>query len=65
MLNKNTKHDLIKEVENNLIKTRQTRAEKLLNPNNEHLSSEAKKRLKWLYPLLPISGKHYQRFTTI
>jgi transposase len=51
MLNKNMEHDLIKEVKNNLIKSMQTRAEKLLNPNNYHLSSEAKKRLRWLYIL--------------
>jgi transposase len=51
MLNENTEHDLIKEVKNNLIKSMQTKAEKLLNPNNYHLSSEAKKRLRWLYLL--------------
>jgi len=42
---------LIKEVKNNLIKSMQTRAEKLLNPRNYHLSLEAKKRLRWLYLL--------------
>ena len=51
MLNKNIGHDLIKEVKNNLIKSMQTRAEKLLNPNNYHLSVEAKTRLRWLYML--------------
>jgi len=51
MLNKNIGHDLIKEVKNNLIKSIQTRAEKLLNPNNYHLSVEAKTRLRWLYML--------------
>lgn len=51
MLNENTEHDLIKEVKNNLIKSMQIKAEKLLNPNNYHLSSEAKKRLRWLYIL--------------
>ncbi len=51
MLNKNKKHDLIKEVKNNLINSMQIRAEKLLNPNNYHLSPEAKKRLRWLYML--------------
>jgi len=51
MLNKNAEHDLIKEVKNNLIKSMQTRAEKLLNPRNYHLSLEAKKRLRWLYLL--------------
>jgi len=45
------KYDLIKEVKNNLIKSMQTRAEKLLNPNNYHLSVEAKTRLRWLYML--------------
>jgi len=49
MLNKNAEHDLIKEIKDNLIKSMQTRAEKLLNPYNYHLSSEAKKRLRWLY----------------
>ena len=42
---------MIKEVKNNLIKSMQTRAEKLLNPRNYHLSLEAKKRLRWLYLL--------------
>ncbi len=51
MLNKNTKHDLIKEIKNNLIKSMQIKAEKLLNPYNYHLSPEAKKRLRWLYIL--------------
>jgi transposase InsO family protein len=51
MLNKDMEHDLIKEVKSNLIKSMQIRAEKLLNPNNYHLSSEAKKRLRWLYIL--------------
>jgi len=51
MLNENAKHDLIKEIKNNLIKSMQIRAEKLLNPHNYHLSSEAKKRLRWLYLL--------------
>ena len=51
MLNKNPRHDLIKEVKNNLIKSMQTIAEKLLNPHNYHLSPEAKKRLRWLYLL--------------
>jgi len=44
-------HDLIKEVKNNLIKSMQLKAEKLLNPNHYHLSPEAKKRLRWLYLL--------------
>jgi hypothetical protein len=44
-------HDLIREVKNNLIKSMQTIAEKLLNPNNYHLSPEAKKKLRWLYVL--------------
>lgn len=51
MLNKNMEHDLIREVKNNLIKSMQTKAEKLLNPNNYHLSPEAKKKLRWLYVL--------------
>jgi hypothetical protein len=45
------KYDLIKEVKNNLIKSMQIKAEKLLNPYNYYLSSEAKKRLRWLYLL--------------
>ena len=44
-------HGLIKEVKNNLIKSMQLKAEKLLNPHNYHLPSEAKKRLRWLYIL--------------
>jgi transposase len=51
MLNKNIEHDLIKEVKNKLIKSMQTRAEKLLNPHNHHLLSVAKTRLRWLYML--------------
>lgn len=51
MLNKDMGHDLIKEVRNNLIKSMQLKAEKLLNPSNYHLSPEAKKRLRWLYIL--------------
>ncbi len=51
MLNRNMKYDLIKEVKNNLIKSMQIKAEKLLNPYNYYLSSEAKKRLRWLYLL--------------
>jgi len=51
MLNKNTEHDLIKEVKNSLTKSMQIRAEKLLNQNNYHLSSVAKTRLRWLYIL--------------
>lgn len=51
MLNQNTEYDLIKEVKNNLIKSMQIKAEKLLNPNNYHLSSESKKRLRWMYIL--------------
>jgi hypothetical protein len=42
-LNKNMEYDLIKEVKNNLIKSIQTRAEKLLTPHNYHLSPDAKK----------------------
>jgi len=49
MLNENAEHDLIKEVRNNLIKSMQTRAEKLLNPHNYHLSVAAKTRLRWFY----------------
>ena len=40
MLNKNTA-DLIRKTKNNLIKSMQIRAEKLLNPNNYYLSSLA------------------------
>lgn len=42
---------MIKEIKNNLIKSMQLKAEKLLNPSNYHLSPEAKKRLRWLYLL--------------
>jgi len=51
MLNRNIEHDLIKEVKDNLIKSIQTKAEKLLNPDNYHLSVAAKTRLRWLYLL--------------
>jgi len=44
MLNKNREDDLIKEVKNNLTKSMQLKAEKLLNSYSHHLSSEAKKR---------------------
>jgi len=49
MLNRNIEHDLIKEARNNLIKSMQTRAEKLLNPDNYHLSVAVKTRLRWFY----------------
>ena len=58
MLNKNTEHDLIKEVKDNLIKSMQIKAEKLLNPYNYHLSPEAKKRLRWLYILYGEKGEN-------
>ena len=51
MLNKNLKYDLIEEIKTNSINHMQLKAEKLLNPNNYHLSPEAKKRLRWLYIL--------------
>jgi len=51
MLNKNIEHDLIKRRQINLIKFMQTRAEVVLNPYKYHLSSEAKKRLRWMYIL--------------
>ncbi len=38
-------------VKTNSVNTMQALAEKLLNPNNYHLSQEAKKRLRWLYIL--------------
>ena len=49
MLNKNLKYDWIEEIKTNSINHMRLNAEKLLNPNNYHLSPEAKKRLRWLY----------------
>lgn len=43
--------DWLKLVKTNSTNTMQTLAEKRLNPNNYHLSENAKKRLRWLYIL--------------
>ena len=51
MLNKKVNYDWIEAIKINSINRMQTRAEKLLNSWNYHLSSEAKKRLRWLYVL--------------
>ena len=51
MLNENARYDWIEEVKTNSTNHMQMKAEKLLNPNNYHLSPEAKKRLRWLYIL--------------
>src|SRR3990170_4783787 len=51
MLNKNRKCDWLGVISINPANPMQITAEKLLNPYCYHLSSEAKKRLRWLYIL--------------
>ena len=51
MLSKNKKYDWLSIVKINSTDHMQITAERLLNPYNYHLSSEAKKRLRWLYIL--------------
>jgi len=51
MLQNNENDGWLKLMKINLANTMQTLAEKRLNPNNYHLSPEAKKRLRWLYLL--------------
>lgn len=51
MLSQTLRHDLIKAREIKLIKFMQARAERELNKHKYHLSSDAKKRLRWLYIL--------------
>lgn len=51
MLNKNKRYDWLKVISLNPANHMQITAEKLLNPYCYHLSSEAKKRLRWLYIL--------------
>lgn len=51
MLSLTIKDDLIKQRQINLIKSMQTKAEISLNPYRYHLSSEARKRLRWMYIL--------------
>lgn len=51
MLSLKIKDDLIKQRQINLIKSMQTKAEIILNPYRYHLSSEARKRLRWMYIL--------------
>lgn len=51
MLQNNEKSSWVELSKINFIQTMQTSAEKALNPNNYHLSREAKKRLGWLYIL--------------
>ncbi len=51
MLQNESVNDWLKLVKTNSTNIMQILAEKRLNPNNYHLSSEAKKRLRWLYLL--------------
>src|SRR5574343_1715582 len=51
MLQNESISDWLKLVKTNSINTMQTLAEKQLNPNNYHLSQDAKKHLRWLYIL--------------
>lgn len=51
MLQNESVNDWLKLVKTNSANIMQTLAEKKLNPNNHHLSQEAKKRLRWLYIL--------------
>ena len=51
MLQNESVNDWLKLVKTNSANIMQTLAEKKLNPNNYHLSQEAKKRLRWLYIL--------------
>ena len=51
MLQNNKKDDLLELVKNNSNNIMQIIAEKKLNPNNYHLSAEAKKRLRWMHML--------------
>jgi len=51
MLQNESINDWLKEVKTNSANIMKTLAEKRLNPNNYHLSQEAKKRLVWLYIL--------------
>jgi len=51
MLQNESVNDWLKLVKTNSVNIMQTLAEKRLNPNNYHLSPDAKKRLRWLYLL--------------
>lgn len=51
MLQNESVNDWLKLVKTNSTNIMQTLAEKKLNPSNYHLSSDAKKRLRWLYLL--------------
>lgn len=51
MLQNESVNDWLKLVKTNSTNIMQTLAEKRLNPNNYYLSSDAKKRLRWLYLL--------------
>ena len=51
MLQNESVNDWLKLVKTNSTNIMQTLAEKRLNPNNYHLSPDAKKRLRWLYLL--------------
>ena len=51
MLSLDIENDLIKQRQLNLIKSMQSKAEIKLNPYRYYLSTEIKKRLRWLYIL--------------
>jgi len=51
MLQNKSVNDWLKLVKTNSTNIMQTLAEKRLNPNNHHLSPDAKKHLRWLYLL--------------
>jgi len=61
MFRKKSKSDILYRVICNSIQSMQTKAENLLNPYRYHLSTEAKKRLRWLYILYDETGGNVTR----
>jgi len=61
MLKKDSKNGFLYRVINNSIQLMQTKAENLLNPHCQHLSREAKKRLRWLYILYEECGNNVKQ----
>ena len=51
VLNKTPFHDVLERLSNNALQYMHTIADNLLNPHRYYLSSEAKKRLRWIYVL--------------
>lgn len=51
LLKKEDRNDWLEDIKNNNLQHMMTRAEKELNPNRHQLSSEARKRLRWMYVL--------------